>query len=103
MENLLVCRECRFYREISATLGDCFGLAVSPNRRAEDCPELAYMPPPAPTSSFPGQICERCIFYRPLEGEGVKKGVCFDGRKVPWNKRATTCPHQAFRRRKKAK
>jgi len=38
------CKDCKFYKKIDATKGDCFGHEVSPTRDAAQCPAKAFQP-----------------------------------------------------------
>lgn len=38
------CKDCKFYKEIDATKGDCFGHEVNPDRDVSECPANAFQP-----------------------------------------------------------
>jgi hypothetical protein len=38
------CRDCKFYKEIDETKGDCYGHEVPADRDAEECPQNAFQP-----------------------------------------------------------
>ena len=39
-----MCRGCKFYTPIDDTVGDCFGVEVSGDMDASNCPADAYQP-----------------------------------------------------------
>jgi len=38
------CKECKFYKRIDDTKGDCFGHEVPANLDANNCPKKAFQP-----------------------------------------------------------
>ncbi|MHA1149231.1 MAG: hypothetical protein ACTSR8_13410 [Promethearchaeota archaeon] len=38
------CKDCKFYKPIDDTKGDCFGHEVPAVRDAEECPTKSYQP-----------------------------------------------------------
>ena len=38
------CKDCKFYKEIDKTKGDCYGHEVPGNRDASKCPVKAFQP-----------------------------------------------------------
>jgi hypothetical protein len=38
------CKDCKFYKEIDETTGDCFGHEVQADRGASECPANAFQP-----------------------------------------------------------
>ncbi len=39
-----LCKECKFYKSIDQTSGDCFGHQVPANRDVKKCPTNAFQP-----------------------------------------------------------
>ena len=39
-----MCRDCKFYKPIDDTVGDCFGAEVSGDMDVGNCPEDAHQP-----------------------------------------------------------
>ncbi|MFX0073387.1 MAG: hypothetical protein ACFFAO_20100 [Candidatus Hermodarchaeota archaeon] len=38
------CKDCKFYKPIDDTKGDCFGHEVAATRNAEECPTKSFQP-----------------------------------------------------------
>ncbi len=39
-----VCRDCKFYKQVDDTVGDCFGVEVPGDQDVSKCPANAYQP-----------------------------------------------------------
>ena len=44
MNELANCSECKFYKKIDETKGDCFGHEVAANMDATKCPANSFQP-----------------------------------------------------------
>lgn len=91
----ITCIECKFYKKINEKIGDCFGMKISPYRNVLDCPEKAFVPKEQ-TDPKIFDICENCYFYNLLDS---KKGICYDGREIAWNKKSNSCPQNVFKKK----
>ncbi|MFH1612513.1 MAG: hypothetical protein ABIB46_02090 [bacterium] len=96
MKNI-ICFECKFYKKISEKIGDCFGFKISHYRNVLDCPEKAFVPKEQGDTKI-SNICENCYFYQP-SSLNSKKGICYDGHEVAWNKKANSCPQNVFKKK----
>jgi hypothetical protein len=38
------CKECKFYKPINESKGDCFGHEVPANMNTDNCPQKAFQP-----------------------------------------------------------
>lgn len=41
---MALCKECKHYKPVTETNGDCFGFEVAANQDADKCPQKAFTP-----------------------------------------------------------